>query len=51
MNDKSNIPSSPYYGVYVSQLILYARACSTYTNNFSNETSYEQTSCKNKNIN
>ena len=26
----SNIPSSPAYGVYVSQLIRYARACSTY---------------------
>ena len=26
----SNIPASPAYGVYVSQLIRYARACSTY---------------------
>jgi hypothetical protein len=26
----SNIPSSPAYGVYVSQLIRYARACSSY---------------------
>ena len=26
----SNIPSSPAYGVYISQLIRYARACSTY---------------------
>ena len=26
----SNIPSSPVYGVYVSQLIRYARACSAY---------------------
>ena len=26
----SNIPSSPAYGVFVSQLIRYARACSTY---------------------
>ena len=26
----SNIPSSPAYGVYVSQLIHYARACSNY---------------------
>ena len=26
----SNIPSSPAYGVYVSQLIRYARACSAY---------------------
>ena len=26
----SNIPSSPAYGVYVSQLIRYAWACSTY---------------------
>jgi hypothetical protein len=26
----SNIPASPVYGVYISQLILYARACSTY---------------------
>ena len=28
---ESNIPASPAYGVYVSQLIRYARACSTYT--------------------
>jgi hypothetical protein len=26
----SNIPPSPPYGVYISQLIRYARACSTY---------------------
>ena len=26
----SNIPLSPVYGVYLSQLIRYARACSTY---------------------
>ena len=26
----SNIPASPAYGVYISQLILYARACSAY---------------------
>ncbi|KAK3101513.1 hypothetical protein FSP39_004134 [Pinctada imbricata] len=26
----SNIPSSPAYGVFVSQLIRYARACSKY---------------------
>ena len=26
----SNIPSSPAYGVYISQLIRYARACSDY---------------------
>ena len=26
----SNVPSSPAYGVYVSQLIRYARACSSY---------------------
>ena len=26
----SNIPSSPAYGVYISQLIRYARACSSY---------------------
>ena len=26
----SNIPSAPAYGVYVSQLICYARACSNY---------------------
>jgi hypothetical protein len=26
----SNIPLSPVYGVYISQLIQYARACSTY---------------------
>lgn len=26
----SNIPSSPAYGVYISQLIRYARACSKY---------------------
>ena len=26
----SNIPSAPAYGVYVSQLIRYARACSSY---------------------
>jgi hypothetical protein len=25
-----NIPASPAYGVYISQLIRYARACSTY---------------------
>ena len=28
----SNIPSSPSYGVYISQLIRYARACSHFTN-------------------
>ena len=27
----SNIPASPAYGVYISQLIRYARACSNYT--------------------
>ena len=27
----SNIPSSPAYGVYISQLILYSRACSHYS--------------------
>ena len=27
----SNIPSSPAYGVYISQLIRYARACSEYS--------------------
>ena len=26
----SNIPSSPAYGVFISQLIRYARACSSY---------------------
>ena len=26
----SNIPSSPAYGIYISQLIRYARACSDY---------------------
>ena len=26
----SNIPSSPAYGVYISQLIRYSRACSSY---------------------
>jgi hypothetical protein len=26
----SNIPASPAYGVYISQLIRYARACSKY---------------------
>ena len=26
----SNIPSAPAYGVYISQLICYARACSNY---------------------
>ena len=26
----SNIPESPAYGVYISQLIRYARACSYY---------------------
>ena len=26
----SNIPSSPVYGVFISQLIRYARACSSY---------------------
>ena len=28
----SNIPSAQAYGVYVSQLIRYARACSNYQN-------------------
>ena len=28
----SNIPSSPAYGVFISQLIRYARACSSYEN-------------------
>ena len=28
----SNIPSSPAYGVYISQLIRYSRACSHYNN-------------------
>jgi hypothetical protein len=32
----SNIPLSPAYGVYISQLIRYARACSTY-NQFSSQ--------------
>ena len=27
---RCNIPSAPAYGVYVSQLISYARACSNY---------------------
>jgi hypothetical protein len=27
----SNIPASPAYGVYISQLIRYARACSNYS--------------------
>ena len=27
----SNIPSAPAYGVYVSQLIHYARCCSSYS--------------------
>ena len=27
----SNIPASPAYGVYISQLILYARASSNYS--------------------
>ena len=27
---KSNIPSSPAYGVFISQLIRYARTCSSY---------------------
>ena len=27
---RMNIPSSPAYGVFISQLILYARACSSY---------------------
>ena len=27
---RSNIPSSPAYGVFISQLIRYARACSSY---------------------
>ena len=26
----SNIPSGPYYGIYISQLIRYARCCSHY---------------------
>ena len=26
----SNIPSSPAYGVFISQLIRYTRACSSY---------------------
>ena len=26
----SNIPASPAYGVFISQLIRYARACTTY---------------------
>ena len=30
-NDVSNIPQSPAYGVYVSQLIRYARASSAYS--------------------
>ena len=29
-NLSSNIPSSPAYGVFISQLIRYARACSSY---------------------
>ena len=28
----SNIPDSPAYGVYISQLIRYARASSNYSN-------------------
>jgi hypothetical protein len=31
----SNIPLSPAYGVYISQMIQYARACSTYDQFFS----------------
>ena len=27
---RSNIPESPTYGVYISQLIRYARDCSSY---------------------
>ena len=27
----SNIPTSPAYGIYISQLIRYARACSSYS--------------------
>ena len=27
---KSNIPASPAYGVFISQLIRYAKACSSY---------------------
>ena len=29
---RNNIPSSPAYGVFISQLIQYARACSSYDN-------------------
>jgi hypothetical protein len=27
----SNIPASPWYGVYISQLICYSRACAHYS--------------------
>jgi hypothetical protein len=30
----SNIPASPAYGIYISQLIRYARACSNYSDVF-----------------
>jgi hypothetical protein len=39
----SNMPLSPAYGVYVSQLIRYARACYAYED-FSNEADYLQIS-------
>jgi len=31
----SNIPAAPTYGVYISQLIRYSRACSSYWLNWS----------------
>jgi hypothetical protein len=36
----SNIPFSPAYGVYISQLILYARACFAYEDFSKNEENY-----------
>ena len=33
----SNIPSSPAYGIFISQLIPYARTCSSYEQNRSTE--------------
>jgi len=29
----SNIPAAPAYGVYISQIILYSRACGSYQHN------------------
>jgi len=31
-NTESNIPSSPAYGVYMSQLIRYSKTCNSYQN-------------------